>query len=173
MGQRLVALAAEDRELHVGAALDAAGHPKLGQDAGEVAGAGKLGILTRADWPPDVRLDVVIDFSVPEGTKHILDQCLRHKGPLVVATTVHTAAQKAEIEAAAHEIALLFSPNMSLAVNALFALVAQAAGMLKGRDFDVEVLERHHRYKKDSPSGTALQLVRIIQEAMGQTEVRH
>lgn len=173
MGQRLVALASEDRELHLAAAFDASGHPKLGQDAGEIAGVGKLGLPTQADWTPGLRLDVVIDFSAPEGTSVALERCLQHKVPLVVATTGHTAAQKAEIEAAAHQIALLYSPNLSLAVNTLFALVEQAAKMLNGRDFDVEILERHHRFKKDSPSGTALQFVRIVQDAMGQTEVRH
>jgi 4-hydroxy-tetrahydrodipicolinate reductase len=173
MGQRLIALAHEDRELAVTAAFEAAGHPRIGQDAGELAGIGKLGIAARSDWPPDVRLDVVIDFSAPEGTMTILPLCLERKVPLVVATTGHTAAQKQEIEAAAHQIALLFAPNMSLAVNTLFQLVKQAAQMLKSHDFDVEVLERHHRFKKDSPSGTALHFVRIIQEAMGQTEVRH
>jgi 4-hydroxy-tetrahydrodipicolinate reductase len=173
MGQRLVALAAEDKELHLSAAFDASGHPKLGQDAGEIAGVGRLDLPTRSEWPANLRLDVVIDFSAPEGTKHALDRCLQRRVPLVVATTGHTPEQREEIEAAAHQIALLYSPNMSLAVNTLFALVGQAAKMLNGRDFDVEVLERHHRFKKDSPSGTALQFVRVVQEAMGQTDVRH
>src|SRR5262249_42149802 len=93
--------------------------------------------------------------------------------PLVVATTGHTPAQKKEIEAAAHETAILMAPNMSLAVNVLMKLVRQAAEGLRDKDFDVEVLERHHRYKKDSPSGTALHVARIVQEAMGQPELRH
>jgi 4-hydroxy-tetrahydrodipicolinate reductase len=93
--------------------------------------------------------------------------------PLVVATTGHTSAQRQEIEAAAHSTALLMAPNMSLAVNVLFALVKQAATLLAGKGFDVEIVERHHRYKKDAPSGTALHFARIVQEAMGQTELRH
>ena len=76
-------------------------------------------------------------------------------------------------EAAAHETALLMAPNMSLAMNVLMKLVRQAGAVLRGRDFDVEVLERHHRFKKDSPSGTALHLARLLQEAMGQTDLRH
>jgi 4-hydroxy-tetrahydrodipicolinate reductase len=91
----------------------------------------------------------------------------------VVATTGHTPAERLEIEAAAHQLALLMAPNMSLAVNVLFALVKQAANLLADKDFDVEIVERHHRFKKDSPSGTALQFARIVQEAMKQTEVRH
>jgi 4-hydroxy-tetrahydrodipicolinate reductase len=90
-----------------------------------------------------------------------------------VATTGHTPSQKKEIEEAAHETALLMAPNMSLAVNVLMKLVRQAAEVLRGRGFDVEILERHHRFKKDSPSGTALHFARIVQEAMGQTELRH
>jgi 4-hydroxy-tetrahydrodipicolinate reductase len=89
-----------------------------------------------------------------------------------VATTGFEPEQKAEVEAAAHETAVLFSPNMSLVVNVLFALCRQAARMLKGRDFDVEIVERHHRYKKDAPSGTAMHFARIIQEEMG-GDLRH
>jgi 4-hydroxy-tetrahydrodipicolinate reductase len=76
------------------------------------------------------------------------------------------------VEAAAHETAVLLSPNMSLSVNVLFALCRQAATLLKGRDFDVEIVERHHRYKKDAPSGTAMHFARIIQEVQGGT-LRH
>ncbi len=103
----------------------------------------------------------------------VLPICLEREIPLVVATTGHTSAQREEIEAAAHHTAILMAPNMSLAVNVLMKLVRQAAGVLKDRGFDVEILERHHRFKKDSPSGTALHFARIIQEAMGQTELRH
>src|SRR5205807_8014717 len=99
--------------------------------------------------------------------------CIERLIPLVVATTGHSASQKAEIEAAAHHTAVLMAPNMSLAVNVLMKLVREAAEALKDHGFDVEILERHHRYKKDSPSGTALHIARIIQEAMGQTQLRH
>jgi 4-hydroxy-tetrahydrodipicolinate reductase len=173
MGQRLVQLAHEDRELALGIALEAAGHPRLGQDAGEVAGLGKLGVAIRSDLPVNQRLDVLIDFSTPEGTMHVLPFCIERRIPLVVATTGHSAAQRQEIEAAAHETALLLSPNMSLAVNVLFQLVRQAALLLKDKDFDVEIVERHHRFKKDAPSGTALHFAHVVQEAMGQTELRH
>jgi 4-hydroxy-tetrahydrodipicolinate reductase len=93
--------------------------------------------------------------------------------PLVVATTGHTAEQRRAIEEAAHETAVLMAPNMSLAVNVLFRLVGEAARLLAGKDFDVEVVERHHRFKKDAPSGTALHFARLIQEAMGGGELRH
>jgi 4-hydroxy-tetrahydrodipicolinate reductase len=173
MGQRIAQLAHQDSELAIGAALEAAGHPQLGRDIGELAGLGTLGVPVRSEVAPDQRLDVMIDFSLPEGTKAVLPVCVQRRIPLVVATTGHTAAQKEEIEAAAHETALLLAPNMSLAVNVLMSLVSQAAKMLRDKGFDVEILERHHRFKKDSPSGTALQFARIVQEAMGQTQLRH
>jgi 4-hydroxy-tetrahydrodipicolinate reductase len=173
MGQRLVALAAEDKELTLGAALESPGHPRLGQDAGEVAGLGKLGVALSAEVPISHRLDVMIDFSAPEGTMQALKTCVQRRIPLVVATTGHSAEQRRDIEEAAHETALLMSPNMSLVVNVLFQLTREAARLLKGKDFDVEIMERHHRFKKDSPSGTAVQFARIVQEVMGHTEVRH
>jgi 4-hydroxy-tetrahydrodipicolinate reductase len=173
MGQRLVHLAREDSELVVGAALEAPGHPLLGRDVGEVCGLGPIGVPLRAELGLGQKIDVVIDFSTPEGTMQVLQLCLQRRLPLVAATTGHTAAQKREIEEAAHEIALLMAPNLSVAVSALFELVGQAARMLAGKGFDVEIIEKHHRFKKDAPSGTALHFARIVQEAMGQTEIRH
>ena len=173
MGQRLVALSHEDPGLQLVAALDAAANPLQGRDAGEIAGVGPLGVPVRSELPLNTRVDVLIDFSVPEGTMAVLKQCVARKVPIVIATTGHTPEQRHEIESAAHQTAVLFSPNMSLVVNVLFKLVRDAAVALNGKGFDVEILERHHRFKKDSPSGTALHFARIIQEAMGQTELRH
>jgi 4-hydroxy-tetrahydrodipicolinate reductase len=173
MGQRLIALIQEDHQLTLGATLEAPGHPQQGHDVGEVCGVGKLGIAVRSDLALEERLNVLIDFSQPEGTMAVLPLCLQRRIPLVVATTGHTAAQRREIEEAGHEIALLMAPNMSLAVNVMMKLARQAAQALAGKGFDVEIVERHHRFKKDSPSGTALNLARLIQEAMGQTQLRH
>ncbi len=173
MGQRLVALAHEDPELRLGAALEAESSPQLGRDAGEVAGLGKVGVALRADLPADLRLDVLIDFSTPQGTLALLPLCTSRRIPVVVATTGHTPEQRAKIEEAAHDTALLMAPNMSLVVNILFDLVRRTAEMLNGKGYDVEIVERHHRFKKDSPSGTALQFARIVQEAMGQKDLRH
>ncbi len=173
MGQRLVSLTCEDHELALGLALDAANHPRMGDDIGQIAGLGNLAVPLRADLPVEPRLNVVIDFSMPQGTMKILPWCVAHRIPLVVATTGHTPEQRREIEAAAHQTALLMAPNMSLSVNVLFQLVRQAAQLLAGKGFDVEIVERHHRFKKDAPSGTALHFARIVQEAMGQSELRH
>jgi 4-hydroxy-tetrahydrodipicolinate reductase len=173
MGQRLIHLTQADPELKLAAALEAPGHPLLGRDIGEVCGLGPLGILLAAELTSAIPVDVLIDFSMPEGTMHVLPVCVDRRIPIVIATTGHSPSQRQEIEAAAHQTPLLMAPNMSLAVNALFQLVRQAAVLLRGKDFDVEIIERHHRFKKDSPSGTALHFARIIQEAMGQTELRH
>jgi 4-hydroxy-tetrahydrodipicolinate reductase len=173
MGQRLIALAAEDSALQVVAAIDSPKHANQGKDAGELAGIGSFGVNIQGELPLGARVDVAIDFSVPDGTMSILSACVARKIPLVVATTGHTHAQREEIEAAAHQTAILFSANFSLVVNVLFKLVQDTANMLAGKGFDVEIIEKHHRFKKDSPSGTAMHFANIVQQAMGQTELRH
>ncbi len=173
MGQRVVQLAHEDKELRVGYVLEAASHPQIGQDIGEIAGLGRLGIPVTAELSLDQRADAIIDFSLPEGTMTVLKTCVQRQIPLVVATTGFTPAQRQEIESAGHQTAILLAPNMSLAMNVLMKLLGQASAVLKGRDFDVEIIERHHRFKKDSPSGTALHLAKIIQDHMGQALFTH
>jgi 4-hydroxy-tetrahydrodipicolinate reductase len=173
MGKRIIQLAAEDNSLQVVAALESAAHPEHGRDAGEAASIGKLGFHVTADVPLDVHPAALIDFSTPEGTMTVLPLCIARKIPLVVATTGLTDAQTREIEAAAHHTAILFAPNMSLVVNVLFKLVHDAALALKDKGFDVEIIERHHRFKKDSPSGTALHFAKVIQEAMGEMKIVH
>ncbi|HEV3387220.1 MAG TPA: 4-hydroxy-tetrahydrodipicolinate reductase [Gemmata sp.] len=167
MGQRLVALAKEDHKLQVVAAMDASTSPLQGRDAGEVAGIGSLGVPIAYELPLSIRPDCVIDFSAPEGTMSILPVCVSRQIPIVVATTGHSSSQKDEIEAAAHQTAVLFAPNMSLVVNLLFKLVRLTAEALKGKGFDTEIIERHHRYKKDSPSGTAVHFAQIIKQIQG------
>jgi 4-hydroxy-tetrahydrodipicolinate reductase len=171
MGQRLVALCAADRELELVAALDAANHPRLNEDAGIIAGTGRLDVPLSATL--DTAADVVIDFSVPEAAENILDVCRKKKIPLVTATTGLSEGQTAKLDAAAKEIPLLWAPNMSLAVNLTMKLAEVAAQSLKDKDADVEILERHHRFKEDSPSGTALKFGQIIAGVMGLTEHRH
>lgn len=172
MGQRLVVLGSEDRELALAAALEAPGHPAQGRDVGEVCGLGRVGVAIRPEVALADRVEVMIDFSVPEATMKVLPTCVERRIPIVVATTGFEPHQRREIEAAAHHVAVLMAPNMSLSVNVLFALCRQAAKLLKGRDFDVEIVERHHRFKKDAPSGTAMQFAKIVQEELG-GELRH
>ena len=171
MGQRLVALAAADPELAVAAALESPGHPRLGEDAGMIAGAGQSGVPLAGSL--EVEADVVIDFSVPEAAETVIDTCLERRLPLVTATTGLDQQQANRRDAAAQQIPLLWAPNMSLAVNLAMKLAQLAAEALKDKDADVEILERHHRFKEDSPSGTALKFGQLIAEVMGQTVHRH
>ncbi len=173
MGQRLVALGIADPQLEVVAALEAPLHPRIGQDAGTIAGVGEIGVPLKAAL--DRPVDVVIDFSVPAGALSIAAKCMEQGTPLVVATTGLSGSQQEMIREAAQRIALLWSPNMSLAVNLTMKLAEVAAKALAGHPTgaDVEIIERHHRYKEDSPSGTALKFGRIIAEAMGQAVHRH
>jgi 4-hydroxy-tetrahydrodipicolinate reductase len=173
MGQRLVACVRRDAELQLAAALDSPKCPRLGEDAGEVAGCGKTGVPITAELGVDV--EVVIDFSVPEAIDHLLPLCVARKLPLVVATTGFNDAQKAAVKEAATKIPLVWSPSMSVAVNLLMKLVRDAARVLKDNPegVDVEIIERHHRFKEDAPSGTALAFGRIVAEEMGQTNHVH
>jgi 4-hydroxy-tetrahydrodipicolinate reductase len=173
MGQRLVALAHEDAQLAVVAAVDSPKHPCQGQDAGAIAGVGPIGVPVTGELPLGARVDCVIDFSSPAGTRAVLKTCVDRQLPLVVATTGHEAHERDEILAAAHQTAILYSPSMSLVVNLLFKLTQLAGTALAGKGFDVEIIERHHRFKKDSPSGTAGHFADIVQRAMGQKTIRH
>jgi 4-hydroxy-tetrahydrodipicolinate reductase len=173
MGQRLVALGSADPALKVAAALESPQHPRLGQDAGATAGIGDIGVPLASKLESEV--DVVIDFSTPAGAMSILDTCLQRQLPLVLATTGFEAEHHERIRAAASKIALLWSPSMSLAVNLSMKLASIAGAALKDHPSgaDVEIIARHHRYKEDSPSGTALKFGQIIADAMGQTVHRH
>lgn len=173
MGKRLVALGAEDSELQISAAIDHASNPQLGQDAGLVAGVSPLGTPLTSSWPAD--LQVAIDFSVPAGAESALEHCRSAKLPLVVATTGLSAEQIELVKAASAEIPICWAPNMSLAVNLTMRLAEQAAAALKQvpQGADVEIIERHHRFKEDSPSGTALKFGQLIADAMGLSKHVH
>ena len=171
MGRRLVALAAADETLTVAAAIDSDQHPRLGDDAGIIAGVDRIGVPLASNL--EVEVDAVVDFSLPAGTEAALSICLEKGLPLVVATTALSDSHVSALQAAAKKIPLLHAPNMSLAVNLTMKLAEVAAAALKEHDADVEILERHHRYKEDSPSGTALEFGRIVAAEMGQTSHSH
>jgi len=173
MGQRVLALAAQDAGFEIVAALEGARSPRLGQDAGETAGIGPIGVPITSELKAQV--DVIIDFSTPEATLEITKFCEAKRIPLVIATTGLTADQKSFIAAAAQQTAILMAPSMSLAVNLAMQLVRDAGGVLKDHPsgVDVEIIERHHRYKEDAPSGTALKFGEIVATAMGQTDHIH
>ncbi len=155
MGRRIIALAAADERFTVAAALDAATSTHVGHDAGELAAVGNLGVVVTDSLTAD--FDVLIDFSAATATQLWLDACLRRKRAIVIGTTGHDAAQRAAINTAAHQIPVLSSANMSVGVNALLRAAEQLARSL-GPAYDVEIIETHHRFKADAPSGTALAL---------------
>ena len=178
MGQRLIALAAADKDLQVVAAWDRPEHPQEGVDSGTLAGAGANGIplasvsgANSASMP----IDVAIDFSIPTGAIAALKTCGTAGIPLVIATTGLEPEQQAIIRNAAKSQAILWAPSMSLAVNLAMKLTAVASSALKDHPSgaDVEIIERHHRFKEDSPSGTALKFGQIIADIMGQSAAVH
>jgi 4-hydroxy-tetrahydrodipicolinate reductase len=167
MGNRLVALLQQETELRLVAALEAPGHPALGRDAGESAGVGRLGVPIAADVEAALGRDrILIEFSVPEASLAHARLVGRHGGRAVIGTTGFTAAQREELAGIARGAPLLVSPNMSVAVNVAFKVLADMARML-GDDYDVEIVETHHRFKKDAPSGTALRMAEVVAQALG------
>jgi 4-hydroxy-tetrahydrodipicolinate reductase len=173
MGQRLVALASADPAFEVAAAVESSMHPRIGQDAGVVAGTGPIGVMLGHELPSGV--DVVIDFSVPPAAEAVVEACSRRSIPVVVATTGLNDIQRQTIARAAERTAVLWSPSMSLAVNLAMRLVQSAGQSLRDHPtgVDVEIVERHHRFKEDAPSGTALKFGQLIAGTMGQTGSRH
>ncbi len=173
MGQRVVALVSQDPELELAAALDSPGCSKLGVDAGELAGVGRKGVAITAGLIE--RVDVMIDFSTPVGAAACARLCGERAVPLVVATTGLHGPERDDVLTASQTTAVLVSPSMSLAVNLTMKLVREAARALRTipGGVDVEIIERHHRFKEDSPSGTALKFGEIVAEEMGQTDHVH
>ena len=174
MGRRLVALGSADPQLKIVAAIDSPSHPELGKDAGLLAGVKELG-LPLADSLGDKKPKVVIDFSVPAAAEAVTNCCVGQKIPLVMATTGLSEPQKERLREAAKQIPVVWSPSMSMTVNLAMKLVEQAGRTLKDvpGGVDAEIIERHHRMKEDSPSGTALKFGEILAGAMGQTVHRH
>ena len=159
MGKRVAALAMESGQLDLVAALEHSGHEALGQDAGELAGSGAFGLAVTDTLV--CHADVLIDFSLPEGTLEWLNVCRSRGIPMVTGTTGLTESQAAEIADAAGQIAIVKAANMSVGINVLMKVVSELARTL-GRDYDVEIAETHHRFKADAPSGTAVMLAKAV-----------
>jgi len=161
MGSRIISLAEQDKDLKVVLGLERKGHNMVGKSMGEI----KI-----SDNTEDIRdVDVLIEFTNPEATVEHLEFALRYKKPMVIGTTGLSDGQKEKIRTASQKIPVVFSPNMSVAVNLLFRLVRETAEILK--DYKVNITEAHHIHKKDSPSGTAKRLAEVIKEVQGK-EVR-
>jgi len=173
MGQRVTALACADANFELVAALESATHPSLGQDAGMLAGVGEIGIPLAVVG--ESAADIVVDFSVPDAAVAAIAHCLEFSKPIVIATTGFDDEQESYIHQAAEKIPVVWAPSMSTAVNLVMKLTEIAGNALKNlpSGVDVEIIERHHRFKEDAPSGTALRFGEIVSDAMGQTEPTH
>lgn len=167
MGRMLVtAVEAEPGEKLVGA-VELPGHPALGQDAGALAGIAGQGVPITDNLAALLQPGrVLIDFTAPAATLANLKACAAAGTAAVVGTTDITPEQKEEVRALAARVPVVLAPNMSMGMNLLFHLVKEAARIL-GDGFDIEVVEAHHRLKKDAPSGTALRLAEVAAEGRG------
>jgi 4-hydroxy-tetrahydrodipicolinate reductase len=179
MGMRIAQLISEQKDMKLSLALERPGHPALGQDTGSIPGFNRAtGInltsvkeLLSSGTPKHSRTDIILDFSAPSATLSCLEICTRHKIALLVGTTGLTQPILARIKQAGKKIPCLVSPNFSLGANMLMqsaealtrlsASVSQAGRI--GTQYDIEIIESHHRTKKDMPSGTALRLAERIQ----------
>ena len=154
MGRTLIDAVLADDQLTLAAALDVKGSDALGQAVGNVKVTSDLGVISEAD--------VLIDFTRPEGTlKH-----LEYAKAMVIGTTGFTQEDKGAIAEAAKRIPIVMAANFAVGVNAVYKLAETAARIL-GDDYDVEIVEAHHRHKVDAPSGTALHLGKVVAQALG------
>ena len=164
MGKRVIVAAVQSEDCDVVAALESPGHPDLAKDAGIGAGVEPLGIAISSELTGDP--EVLVDFSVPAATLGRARECAEAGVAVLIGTTGLSAEQRSEIEdEVAARVPVLIAPNMSVGINALYDLVERAAEVL-GQGYDVEVIEAHHRRKKDAPSGTAMELARRLCAAL-------
>lgn len=167
MGRYLIQATLDNAETELVAALEIPNHNLLGTDAGELIGAGKLGVAISDDLAAATQAaDVLIDFTRPEGTMSALTACQQNHCKLVIGTTGFTAEEKTALEAASQTHAMVMAPNFSVGVNLLLKLLQTAAKTL-GNSVDVEIVEAHHRHKIDAPSGTALRMGEVIADTLG------
>jgi len=166
MGSRLVALGHQSPDFEVAGAIERADHAMLGRDAGEIAGVGGIGVSLTADLKSEPQ--VLIDFTAPASMRQWLSACRKRKIAMLIGTTGLGPADHQLIDQAASDIPVLQASNMSLGVAVLNKLAAQAAQIL-GDDYDIEIVEAHHRFKKDAPSGTAMSLADAILNATHKT----
>ena len=166
MGRMLIEAIQNAPDARLAGALDIPGSPALGADATAYLGV-TSGIVITPDQHEGLKnAKYLIDFTRPEGTLAHLRVCRELGVNMIIGTTGFTAEQKAEIDDAARDIAIVMAPNMAVGVNVVFKLLAQAAKALK-EGYDIEIIEAHHRYKVDAPSGTALKMGEVVAEAVG------
>jgi len=162
----LIEAALSEPDASIAAAFDRADSPDIGRDCGDFLGRA-TGTRVAGDLSALAGCDVLIDFTRPEATLAHLDACVAAGTGIVIGTTGFDDAGKAAIRRAAERIGVVFSPNMSVGVNATFKLLEMAAKMMN-RGYDIEIIEAHHRHKVDAPSGTALKMGETIAAALGE-----
>jgi len=167
MGSQLVRLFHEAPGATLVAAAEHPDNPAVGRDAGELAGVGPLGVPIVPELARCLEAaDVVVDFTSAAATMAHVDLVCRAGKAIVIGTTGLTAADKTVVARCAADGKVFLTPNMSVGVNVLLKVVADVARLL-GEEYDVEVIETHHRFKKDAPSGTALALAEVVAGALG------
>jgi len=170
MGKLLVAGIAQADDLELVGAVDAASVPDIGKDAGGVAGVGALGIKIASDSSLSEVMkkgDVVINFSAPKEV--VLDHlrvAVENEKPMVIGTTGFSDKEMGIIKELASNISCVMAPNMSVGINLMLKIVRDVASVL-GDEYDVEVIETHHHFKKDAPSGTAMRIAQVLADALG------
>ena len=166
MGRSIIECVLKDPALRLSGALEMQGHALVGKDAGEFAGVA-TGVMVSPDIPAVLaQSDLIVDFTRPAGTLAHLEACLKAGKKMVIGTTGFSELEKARIAEASKKIAIMFAPNMAVGVNVTFKLAEIAARSL-GDDYDVEIIEAHHRHKVDAPSGTALRMGEVVAAALG------
>jgi 4-hydroxy-tetrahydrodipicolinate reductase len=166
MGRALVHACTEYKDSNLQAALVREHSEFIGQDAGAVAGIIEQGVEISHDRLDALgKADVWVDFTLPEGVMDALEFCVQHGMPMVIGTTGLSESQKNSIHAAASKIPLVFAPNMSVGVNLCLSVLKTAARTL-GEDYDIEIIEAHHKNKVDAPSGTAIRMGEVIADAL-------
>lgn len=167
MGKRIIAVVCGDDDVALAGALETSQAVCLGQDAGELAGLSRLGVAVTDSIEEVVKAcDVLIDFSSPDATLDHLEASARQEKAIVMGTTGHTPEQRVAFDRVAQKIPVVMAPNMSIGVNVMWRLLAEAAQAL-GDDYDVEIVEAHHRWKEDAPSGTAMHCAEVVAEVLG------
>ena len=167
MGQRVIAMTQADAQFTLAGAVTRSQHPTVGRDVGEVVGGGFADMRITDDAAAALaQADVVIDFSVPEATLAYLETASDLGKAMVIGTTGFTVAQHEEIQQLSRKAPCFLAPNMSVGVHVMYQALRQLVNLL-GPDYDVEIIEAHHRTKVDAPSGTALRMASIVTEALG------
>jgi len=169
MGMRVIAAIHETPNVHLAAAVERPDHPYLGRDAGEIAGFAKWNVpLSGALKEVIASGDVVIEFTNAESSLKNLRVATENGKSAVIGSTGFSASQIKEVQALTQKIPCVLSPNMSVGVNVMFKVIGDLAKIL-GEDYDVEVVEAHHRMKKDAPSGTAMKMGQILAQALNRS----